>query len=99
MKVGQRVRCVINPSSVVFGVLGRFNGKVGTVRAVKMDPNPGRCVIDIAWDDGERDSPWTYASYFEPLQDQLFQPKHIQSHICKCGIARIDCIYHKDISQ
>lgn len=89
MSIGQRIRC--NCTDL------RFSNKEGTViRLTVRDAANGTGDIGIKWDDGTDDgSGWWVPTYFQPIQNPL-QPKSAQSHICKCGIFRGDCIYHKD---
>lgn len=91
MRVGQRVRCTKIKDS-------RFANKEGTVARLTIENTiNGTGDIGIKWDDGTNDgSGWWNATCFEPIQDQPLQPKTSQSHICKCGIFRGDCVYHKD---
>lgn len=90
MKVGQKVRC-LHHSKI-------FKGKLGTISSVLVASYGGRDGhITITWDDGSNDlGGWSRGECFEPLDIQPLQPKPIQSHICKCGIFRGDCDYHKD---
>lgn len=86
MRVGQKVRCVWIGKTAI-----DRRGRICTITDIIGD------YINVEWDDGyQKYKSWKGANCFEPLQDQPLQPTPVQSHICKCGIFRGDCIYHKD---
>jgi len=88
IKIGAKVRC-LKP--------GQWFGVIGTIKEIErnIDGSIASCwYVYKANGDPLGDGPiWTIQEYFELVEPAPQQV--IKSRECPCGIARVDCEYHK----